>query len=137
MPLHDDATIPDDALLLRALPHGWTTTKGGRYRPASHAFLEVRGEVSLFVDGPGVLDEVRRIFPGLEIASVSASVIRRKGLVIERRPLESPEGFLCDPICHVVVGPNEQLQRPELERRYRSLAKDPAVTILSPEQSPQ
>ena|SRR5258708_3224245 len=133
MPLLDDATIPDGAVLYRVLIPGWTTTRGGRYRPASHAFLETRGEVSLFVDEPGMLDELRRIFPRHEIAVVSASVIRSKRLVIERRPLECPEGFQRDPACHVVVGPNDEIQKPELEKRYRSIAKDPSVAILPPE----
>lgn len=90
MPLLDDATIPDSTLLFRVLAKGWTTTKGGTYRVASIAFFEVRGEVSLFLDAPGLLEDLRRIFPGREIASVSAMVIREAGLVIERRPAECP-----------------------------------------------
>jgi hypothetical protein len=130
MPLIDDASILDGAVLFRVLHPGWTTTKGGAYRLASHAFFEARGEVSLFLDAPGLLEELRRIFPGKEIASVSASVIRGAGLAIERRPAECPSDFRCDKACHVVVGPQEDLQRNDLEKRYRSIAKHPSVTIL-------
>jgi hypothetical protein len=84
-----------------------------------------------------MLEELRRIFPGREIARVSASVVKGKGLVIERRPLECPEGFQRDPACHVVAGPSAEIQRPELEKRYRSIAKDPSIAILLPEQTPQ
>jgi hypothetical protein len=137
MPILDDATIPNSAMLFRVLFPGWTTTKGGTYRLASHAFFETRGEVSLFLDAPGLLEELRRVFSGREIASVSASVIRGAGLVIERRPAECPPDFRCDHSCHVVVGPAEELQRNELERRYRSIAKHPSVAILPAEQPSQ
>lgn len=137
MPLLNDASILDGAVLFRVLFPGCTTTKGGTYRLASHAFFEARGEVSLFLDMPGLLEELRRIFPGQEIASVSASVIRGAGLVIERRPAECPLDFRCDKACHVVVGPAQELRRNDLEKRYRSIAKHPTVKILPPEQLPQ
>jgi hypothetical protein len=137
MPLLDDASVFDGAVLFRVLFPGWTTTKGGTYRLASHAFFEARGEVSLFLEVPGLLEELRRIFPGKEIATVSASVIRGAGLVIERRPGECPQDFRCDKTCHVVVGPAEELQRNDLEKRYRSIAKHPSVKILPAEQRPQ
>jgi hypothetical protein len=137
MPLLDDATVFDDAVLFRVLLPGWTTTKGGTYRLASHAFLEARGEVSLFLDAPGLVEELRRVFPGKEIASVSASGIRGAGLVIERRPAECPPDFRCDRSCHVIVGPAQELQRNDLEKRYRSIAKHPSIKIFPPEQPPQ
>jgi len=130
MPLLNDATIPDSARLFRVLIPNWVIKSGETRRVASCAFFEVRGEVSLFLDAPGLLEELRRIFPGREIASVSAMVIREAGLAIERRPTECPSDFRCDNACHVVVGPAQELSRNEMERRYRSIAKHPALVIL-------
>ncbi len=136
MPLHDDLTIPNAALLYRVLHKTWTTTKGGRYRPSSIAFFEAQGEVSYFTEAPGVLSELRRIFQGKEIASVPASVIRDKGLAIERRPDECPPGFQSDRACHVVVGPAAQMPINEYEKRARSIAKHDDVKIVPPEPAP-
>jgi|SRR6267143_2544479 hypothetical protein len=133
MPLQDDLTIPNAALLYRILHETWTTNKGGRHRPSSIAFFEAHGEVSYFADAPGVLGELRRIFQGKEIASVPASVIRDKGLAIERRPNECPPNFQSDKACHVVVGPAAQMQRNEYEKRARSIAKHDDVKIVASE----
>ncbi|SRR5216684_6341396 len=132
MPLLDDATIPGNAVLFRVLHQhkGWITSKGGTPRPSSIAFFEAHGEVSYFVNAPGMLTELRRIFQGSEIASVPASVIREKNLAIERRPAECPVGFQCDPACHVVVGPNGEMERNVYERNARSIAKHPDVKIV-------
>ncbi len=134
MPLIDDATIPADSALFRVLAHsGWTTTKGGTRRPSSIAFYEARGEVSYFVDVPGMLAELSRIFPGSEIARVPARVVRAVGFAIERRPTECPEDFRCDRACHVVAGPPAELTRLEFQGKARNIAKDPGVTIVRPE----
>lgn len=134
MPLHDDETIPHDAVLLRALIPTWTTNKGGRYRPASAAFFSVSQEVSYFLDGPGMLPELHRIFPGLEIARIPASVIRGVGVgfAIERRPTQCPDGFQCDRASHVVAGPSTEMTRKEIERRAGFIAKHANVTIIYP-----
>ena len=136
MPLQDDQTIPDDAILYRVLPlPSWIKTEGEKRRPSSIAFYEARGEVSYFVDGPGMIAEVRRMFPGMEIACVPASVLRSAevGFVIERRPAECPDGFQSDPAYHVVAGPNGELTRNEFQRRAGRIAKHPDVTILPKE----
>ena len=54
--------------------------KGGKHRPSSLAFFSTKQEVSYFVEAPGILVELQRIFPGKEIARVPALVIR--GVVI-------------------------------------------------------
>jgi hypothetical protein len=132
MPLHDDGTIPADAILFRVLAHpGWTTTKGGTRRPSSIAFYEAAGEVSYFVDAPGMLTELSRIFPGSEIAVVPALVVRAVGFAIERRPDECPEDFQCDRTCHVVAGPPAELTRLEFQAKARRIAKNPNVTIVA------
>ena len=138
MPLQDDQTIPDDAILYRVLPiPSWIKTEGERRRPSSIAFYEARGEVSYFMDSPGMLAEVRRIFPGVEIARVPASVLRSAevGFAIERRPTECPDGFQSDPACHVVAGPNGQITRNEFQRRAGRIAKHADVSLV-PEESP-
>jgi hypothetical protein len=137
MPLLDDGTISADAVLFRVLHPGWITNKGGARRPSSIAFYEAQGEVSYFVDTPGMLPELRRIFPGLEIARIPAAVVRGVGLVIERRPAECPNGFQCNPADHVVAGPPQELERNVYEKRARSIAKQPGVAIVPPELAPQ
>ncbi len=136
MPLQDDVSIPHDAMLYRVLPKpSWIKTEGETRRPSSIAFYEARGEVSYFVDGPGMLAEVRRIFPGMEIARVPASVLRSTevGFVIERRPADCPEDFHCDPANHVVAGPSAEITRNEFQRRARRVAKHTDVTIVPQE----
>ena len=134
MPLHDDQTIADDAILYRVLPHpNWVKVDAGVTRPSSIAFFECRQEVSFFVDGPGILSELRRIFPGAPIAKVPAAILREKGLAIERRPGECGDDFNGDPASHVVVGPAEQIQPNLYEKRARSIAKHPDVGIVPEE----
>lgn len=135
MPLRDDATIPNSAVLLRVLidDANWRTQENGRYRPSSLAFFSTNQDVSYFLDVPGVVDELNRIFAGFEIASIPASVIREAGFVIERRPGECPEDFRCDRTCHVVAGPIESLERKVHQKRARQIAKHPAVTIINPQ----
>lgn len=137
MALQDDQTIPDEAILYRVLDNDpdWRTTKGGRYRPSNLAFYEARGEVSYFLDSPGLLPELQRIFPGQEIVSVPASVIRSPevGFVIERRPGEVPPDFRCDPTVHVLAGPVAEITRLEFQRRARAIAKHPSVSIIQPQ----
>lgn len=130
MALQDDATVVGTVTLYRVLHADWITSKGGNRRPASIAFFEAHGEVSYFVDGPDVLEELRRIFPGKEIASVPASVIRQKGFAIERRPAECPTDFHADHGCHVVCGPAQPMERNVYEKLARSIVKHPDVAIV-------
>jgi hypothetical protein len=131
MPLTNDDTIPEDAILFRVLKHpDWITNKDGTTRPSSAAFLESRQEVSHFINVPGMLDELRRIFPGWPIASVPATVVRQRGLAIERSPHDSPDDFRCDPATHVVVGPAVETGRSAYEKMARPIAKHPDVHIV-------
>ncbi len=131
MPLQDDATVPNDATLLRVLHKTWVTGEGENRRPTSHAFMDSNFETSLFINSPGVVTELHRIFIGLEIACVPVGALREIGLVIERRPDECPENFNCDPRCHVVIGPPREMARNEYQRLTRNLAKHPQTQILS------
>lgn len=130
MALQNDATVLDTATLYRILHEDWITSKGGNRRAASIAFFEAQGEVSYFVDGPNVLEELRRIFPGKEIASIPASVIRQKGFAIERRPTECPTDFHANHGSHVVCGPAQPMERNVYEKLARSIAKHPDVAIV-------
>ena len=134
MPLRNDETIPDDAVLLRVLlkDPNWTTNRGGRYRAASLAFFSTEQEISYFLEAPGVLAEVQGMFPDHEIARVPASVIRSVTFAIERRPAECPPNFQGDRSCHVVAGPSVEITRKDNERCARSIAKHKDVTIISP-----
>jgi hypothetical protein len=137
MPLQDDQTITPDAVLYRVLKvPSWITTKGQTRRPSSIAFYEDRGEVSFFEEGPDVLSEIRRIFPGVPIARVPASTIREAGLAIERSPNDAPPNLQCDNNKHVVVGPSEEITRLEFQRRARWIAKHASVTIIEPDPPP-
>jgi hypothetical protein len=81
-----------------------------------------------------MLPELHRIFPGLEIARIPASVIRAVGVgfAIERRPTQCPDGFQCDQASHVVAGPSTEMTRKEIERRAGFIAKHVEVTIIYP-----
>jgi len=130
MPVIDDTSITDDAILYRVLHPGWTCSKNGRYRPQSMAFTDGRSkEVSCFIAGEGVEEKVRSMFPGLEIATVSARVVRESGFAIERRPTECEE-FSGDPKTHVVIGSPTGIPNKEYERCARKIAVHAATSIL-------
>jgi hypothetical protein len=130
MPLQDDATVPNDATLLRVLHKTWLTGDGENRRPTSHAFMDSNFETSLFVSSPETVLELRRIFNGLEIARVSVRALREIGLAVERRPDECPDGLQGDRACHVVIGPPREMGRNEYQRLARAIAKHPETRIL-------
>jgi hypothetical protein len=130
MPLQDDATVPNDATLLRVLLKTWVTGDGENRRPTSHAFMDSNYETSLFLNSPEVVAELHRLFIGLEIASVSVGVLREAGLIVARRPDECPDNFNCDPNCHVVIGPPGEMTRNIYQRIARTIAKHPQTRIL-------
>jgi len=140
MPPIDDQTIPADAVLFRVLRKdpNWTTNKGGRLRPTSLAFFSSEQEISYFLDAPGMLAELQRIFPEHKIARVPAAVIRAAGFVIERRPdpADCPRDFHCDPACHVVAGLSAEVTRIVFQRRARSIANHADIVIIEPEPQP-
>jgi hypothetical protein len=130
MPLIDDASVPDEAILLRVLLPKWICTENGIRRVTKQAFMDgLTGEASCFIEGAGVQEEVRRIFPGMEIAAVLARTIRQSGFVIERRPREA-DPFTGDPNAHVVIGTAQQVRRLEYERCAKRIAIHPDTRIL-------
>jgi|SRR5208282_3002365 len=130
MPLVDDASIPDEAVLLRALLPNWIHEQDGIRRISKQAFLDGQtGEASCFIDGAGVQAEVRRIFPGKEIGAVTARVVRESGFVIARRPNEA-DPFAMDANAHVVIGTAQQLRRIEYERCAKRIAIHAETRIL-------
>jgi len=131
MPINDDATIPDDAILLRVLLKDWITTKHERRRPTSHAFRDSNAESSCFIDSETIRSELRRLYPGLEVATVPAGVLRQNGFAIERRPDEVSEDFAGDHRDHVVVGPPQACARNLQERMARAIVQDERVTIVA------
>jgi hypothetical protein len=138
MPLRDDCTIAPDAVLLRALVHpSWIKNESGNRRPSSIAFYEAHGEVSYFIDSPGMVAELRRIFNDVEIAMVPAAAVRGVGFAIERRPADCPDGFRCDRASHVVAGPREEMARNVYEKCARSIAKQDGVGLVPREPVPQ
>lgn len=131
MPLQNDASIGDNAVLLRVLHDNWIYRDGERRRPTKQAFMDGNtGEVSCFIDGPGVREEIRRMFPGREIAAVRAQVVRDSGFVIERRPADCGN-FRGAPDSHVVIGPPVQLRRLECERCAHRIAVHPDVILVA------
>lgn len=130
MPVVNDPSIPDEAILLRVLLPGWTCHKNQRYRPQSLAFTDGHTyEASCFIASEGVEAEVRRMFPQYEIAAVPAGVVRRSGFAIQRRPGEC-EGFQGDPNAHVVIGSAVSVSKKEYERCARAIAVDAETKIL-------
>jgi hypothetical protein len=135
MPLIDDASVSDEAILLRVLLPNWICEQNGVRRVTKQAFLDGEtGEASCFIDGAGVQDEVRRIFPGKEVAAIPARVVRECGFVIERRPDEA-DPFTGDPNAHVVLGTAVQVRRLEYERCAKRIALHIDTRIL-PEGNP-
>jgi hypothetical protein len=130
MPIVNDDTIPDEAILLRVLHDGWTCTRNGQRRPNSLAFLDGHsGEPSCFIQGDGVETQVRQMYPGHEIASFTARAVRESGYVIQRRPNECGS-FGGDPNDHVVIGPPGAMGKNAKVRSARRIAEHQATAIL-------
>lgn len=84
------------------------------------------------MDSPGMLTQLRRIFPLYEIARVPAASCG------EWAPTpQMPAGFQCDHARHVVAGPPQELERNEFQKRARRIANDPTVTLVPTEPAPQ
>jgi hypothetical protein len=131
MPINDDASIPNDAILLRLLTCDWIT-KDERPRPTSHAFRDSNFESSCFLDSAEVRLELRRLFAELAIAfaAIPAQVFRDNGFAIESRPDEAPGQFGCDRRSHVVVGPPRPCARTAYDRMARAIARHEQVALF-------
>jgi len=130
-PNADDGEIGNDSYLLRVLHSSWTTLKGGRERPTSDSLLDSNFENSCFVEGEIAMDELRLLFPDKKIARIPVHLIRAHGFIIERRPLEAPNECTV-PESHVVIGPQDQIQRGEYERMARTIVKSATVSVIDP-----
>jgi len=130
-PLRDDDRIADDSFLLPALLPKWSIVKGGRERPTSDSLLDSNFENSCFIEEELSIAEVQLLFPGLKLARLPVSVVRREGFALERRPEEAPVGCL-KPEAHVVIGPLLALERGDYERCARHIVKDPTVQVIHP-----
>src|SRR5689334_6166944 len=105
MPIINDGTISDETIVLRILLPGWTCIRDGKIRPQSLAFIDGKsGEPSFFIEQAGVIDAIRKEYPGCLIARTTAGVVRAAGYAVERRPAESPK-YIENPDLHVVIGP--------------------------------
>src|SRR5215813_4557282 len=137
MPIVNDGTISDETALLRIMLPGWTCKKGGNTRPQSLAFIDGQsGEPSFFIEQPGVVEAIRKQYPGCVIARTTAEVVRAAGYAIERRPVESPN-FIDNSELHVIIGPAAPLtSKKELTRMARKISENESTTILLPENNP-
>jgi hypothetical protein len=100
MPRADDATIANDALLLRAVyKDEITTNEEGVERPQSQAFRwDDRKEVSAFIDAETNLHELIQAFPNSRICSFTAGQARSLGYMICRDP--TPQFASHVVMCH-------------------------------------
>jgi hypothetical protein len=131
MPIEDDPTIPDEAIVLRVLHPNWITTKGGRTRPTSHALLELggTGECSCFIASGTILSKLAAKFPGLSVARIPAAVLRENNFAVRRQPEDCPADLVDDHGIHVVVGPPDGCNNHQTEKRARAIVRDARVTI--------
>jgi hypothetical protein len=91
----DEAQVPDDTALWRRVPNwpNWIVPDHnlGRLRPSSLAFEDNRdgSAMSAFLDGHGnSVEDVLRGHEGYALASITAGLVRSKGLKIVHDPLE-------------------------------------------------
>jgi hypothetical protein len=131
MPIQDDPSVPDDAIVIRVLLDSWLTTKGGRVRPASWALLDMGGdgECSCFLASESIVNKLSNHFAGKHIAQIPASVLRANSFAIQRKPDECPEGLRDDNGCHVVIGPRDVCTSHQVEQRARRIVRDVSVRV--------
>lgn len=92
-PLVDDASIPDEALLLRRVPlnpQGVILDKNGpvRWRPSSLAFKDA--QMSAFLANEASVDQIMHGYPNFALAAITAKLARDHGQMIVRRPTDIP-----------------------------------------------
>jgi len=130
MAIADDATIPNNNVLLRILLDDWIKKTATGSRPNSLALFDSNFENSCFISNAQSLSELQRLFPGLPVAGIPVDIIRANGFVVERRPTECPEDYAGDRNDHVVVGPPEPCGRKEYQRMCQAIVKNPRVFML-------
>ena len=131
MPIEDDPSISNEAIVLRVLLPDWITTKGGRTRPTSHALLELggTGECSCFLSSETILVKLANKFPGKSVAAIPAMVLRQNNFAVRRQPDDCPEDLIDEHGIHVVIGPKDQCNNHQTEKRARAIVTDARVTI--------
>jgi hypothetical protein len=128
MPRHDDPSIPDDAVLIRAVHPDWLEEKDGTERITSATFLSGQAEASCFIGSEvGELQGFREnILPELRallkidiqaLAVISARAVRDAGLWVYRKPEEFRGNN-----AHVVICPPDGMSRNQYTKRAKSLA---------------
>ncbi len=98
MPRHDDAGIPDGAVLIRAIHPDWIIEESGTERLSSATFRDGQQEASCFIadEVGGIAGFCENILPRLsqefgaelQVATVPVHHVRSSGLWIYRRPEE-------------------------------------------------
>ena len=128
-PIRDDPALGSGSYVLRVLHERGITTKGGRERPQSDSIKDSNFENSCFVEGEIPIEELRLLFGGRRIARIPVQLLRNEGYLLERRPLEAPEG--CSrPESHIVCGPPETTSRGEYEAKARRIVRSEEIQII-------
>jgi hypothetical protein len=133
MPRHDDASISDEAILIRAVRPDWVIRDGDGERIISGTFVDGSLEASCFIaeEVGGVEAFIQDILPELSeelglpfrIATLTVSAARAQGLWVYRKP----EEYKDDP-AHVVVCAADGMSKSQYKRSAARLAGD--ATLL-------
>lgn len=89
----DDATIADDAVLLRVLvSDSWHTATATGRRASSFTFMDTRsGETSCYIDTPERRATIAARYPGCPVAQFTARQVRMAGLLVASDPDGDPD----------------------------------------------
>lgn len=139
MPRHDDETVLDQLVLIRAIRQDWITIENNRERLTSAAFKDGSLEASCFISEEVGGNEgfERNILPLLEeefarIATIVAEAVREGGLWIYRKP----EEFYGN-AAHVVICPSDGMTKSRYARetgrlKDRASLVEPADNAIRP-----
>jgi hypothetical protein len=137
MPPHDDKTVLDQLVLIRAIREDWIIIENNRERLTSAAFKAGSLEASCFISEEvgGQEGFERAILPLLEkefirIATIAAGAVREGKLWIYRKPEEFHGNS-----AHVVICPSDGMTKSRYARETGRL-KDRAHLVESAENSP-
>ncbi len=127
MPRHDDAGIPDGAVLIRAIHPDWIIEESGTERLSSATFRDGQQEASCFIadEVGGIAGFCENILPRLsqefgaelQVATVPVHHVRSSGLWIYRRPEEFDGNA-----AHVVICPSDEMSKSQYAKRAGGLA---------------
>jgi hypothetical protein len=127
MPRHDDASITDEVILIRAVRPDWVMRDGDGERIISGTFVDGSLEASCFIaqEVGGVEAFIQNILPGLSdelgmrfrIATLTVSAARAQGLWVYRKPEEYK-----DNPAHVVVCAADSMSKSQYKKSAGRLA---------------